>query len=729
MAAAAEEVGPAIPPDPELQQLTWDEQRALAKPYGIRAQEKRVVLLGLTRIRDGQPVPNEVFRSDRIEKPRKYFRGVGLLRGEAPAKPLRPRLAKVRGAKQVVQAQIQPPPKQPPKQAPPKQAPPIQAPPKQPSPKQPLPKHVQGPQKQPLPPKQPQPKQLPPKQLPDKIDPDTLSERSTLKELLQYCKEAGLQIPGRWKMGKTELWAKISPELEHAVAHDDSGIGGSDDEDIDAKIAAVAVADAALEHAALPKPQPPATLLAQLTSLGKRYLDSSALVSPAPTSPPRISLRLELSSRTIAASMSDVTPRLDVVQIEGNCGAVNRLLEALRHWTVAGDDAARAEHLGSLVLPLLIPSKGRAGQSKLLAECEEDGGMPVAVAVQLDQAADYAAAYPSLALIVLPWGGGIGYSREVLRTLAAGRFTVDGKVFEGGSPAYMLDDNVTFVTNRPLLEREFVHARVVPARVRDALLYAQQAMVCAGMHTAASSWGLLGFEELGSAPDNKAAPVFGRQESYSCYKAVVLHAPRADERGVHYFPGMNWPEDVAFVHALRLADLHLLKMRWPYRFRRDRKPGSTCVKKLRLCVADFFQPWAAQCLEKLDPADRQVLNDVLRQCMAIRSDRLRLLEPATVLYELDWRHAAVAEGSLTVAEVSKRPVNMLLTILSNMFGEVKDARAALLDVISKVIPTLRHPNFVADCVLDQADAVCTKFKEDPKTLEQTVQAAVSDAGV
>jgi hypothetical protein len=198
------------------------------------------------------------------------------------------------------------------------------------------------------------------------------------------------------------------------------------------------------------------------------------------------------------------------------------------------------------------------------------------------------------------------YSREVLRSLAAGAFVGA----PGGSPVHMLDDNIKLVTNYPLVPGKFTQADMVDAGVCAALEFVQQCALKADLHTESSKWALVGLEQVGSIRDSVSASVFGKTESYSCYKAVFIHAPRTEEQGVRYMPGLTWPEDVAFAHMLAKGGLHLLKVRWPFRFHKDTATKSTAAATLRLTVADLLAPWRS--VKTLSSSERNILNEVRR---------------------------------------------------------------------------------------------------------------------
>jgi hypothetical protein len=93
--------------------------------------------------------------------------------------------------------------------------------------------------------------------------------------------------------------------------------------------------------------------------------------------------------------------------------AIDKVLEALTVTDWAAEDShARGELLSTTVMPMFVPSKGRATSSELL---NQHGGelkaenVPVVVAVEASEAHAYAIAHPWVVLAVMPWGGGIGY--------------------------------------------------------------------------------------------------------------------------------------------------------------------------------------------------------------------------------------------------------------------------------------------------------------------------------
>lgn len=97
--------------------------------------------------------------------------------------------------------------------------------------------------------------------------------------------------------------------------------------------------------------------------------------------------------------------------MRGETARVKNFLNALEAWAGAPNDDARAELLKSTIMPVVVPSKGRAESSELLIRHGEElraAMVPVVVAVELAEADAYAAAHPSVVLAVLPWGGGIG---------------------------------------------------------------------------------------------------------------------------------------------------------------------------------------------------------------------------------------------------------------------------------------------------------------------------------
>jgi hypothetical protein len=200
------------------------------------------------------------------------------------------------------------------------------------------------------------------------------------------------------------------------------------------------------------------------------------------------------------------------------------------------------------------------------------------------------------------------YSREVLRSLAAGKFTMDGLKVISGSPVHLIDDNIMFVTNDPLQDSAFVQSAVIHANICTVLRFVQTCALKAQLHEAHSKYVLVGLEQVGSIPDSVTASVFGKIETYSCYKAVFIHAPRCEENQVRYVPGLVWPEDVAFAHMLACRGLHLLKVRWPYRFAKNTAVKSTASAKHRFAVADLLAPWRK--IDTLSHDERTVLNEV-----------------------------------------------------------------------------------------------------------------------
>lgn len=186
--------------------------------------------------------------------------------------------------------------------------------------------------------------------------------------------------------------------------------------------------------------------------------------------------------------------------------------------------------------PLLIPSKGRAGRSRLLQQLNEKD-LTVTVLVEPQDYAAYRAAYPRLETVCLAEDGrGIAYARNGALTLAAER---------GMRWYWMLDDDITLFYKLPFnkdskvtLEEALGHGQTLPARGVDVAQIA------------------LGYQNLAYMAFRQSGREFD-WNSY-CDVCVAVNVPAVKKAGISY-RNIGLKEDRDFTLQLLAAGLNTLR--------------------------------------------------------------------------------------------------------------------------------------------------------------------------
>ena len=400
------------------------------------------------------------------------------------------------------------------------------------------------------------------------------------------------------------------------------------------------------------------------------------------------------------------TDGVDLAQVEvvGQAERVAALWQALDGWPEGTAECQKS--LGTRLLPLTVPSKGRARSSELLAEAHQ-ADLVTLVAIEADELPAYRKAFPNLVYALLPLKSpGLGYAREVLRSVAAGAFC---DASTRGTPVHMFDDNISFVTNHPLKPGRWSQAKEDLLRVplAEAMAFLQHvALTCSDFANDVGAVAVIGLVQNGSNGGRPDTNYFGKLETYACYKAILLHVPRTQQVEVGYIPGLHWPEDIALLHALKLRGLTALKTQWPVRFAKSPQKSMAAVA-YRFALADLLRPWRPPLM--LSKLELRVLRDILLRCWARRDDELETVEGVAALLELDWRRLAVEENVVTPAEVAAGPLYALIKVLQQQ-GEGWAACAALL---RGPLPADLDQPFLAACLRPHAEELTRRLVADP----------------